>query len=371
MMTSPRIAIVHERLTEIAGSEHVVEQLATEWPDATVHVPFADPAGIAPILRGRVVTGPLDRVYRASGRRSYAPLLPLVPAALRHIDVSGSDAVIISHHAMALSAVHSAGTIPTVAYVHSPARWAWDPAMRAGEASGIAGKSAIAALAAVARRAESTAAPKITTVVANSTEVSARIKRWWNRDSVVVHPPVDTERYSFDPAVEREDFFLLAGRLVPYKRPEIAIVAAKKAGVKLVVAGSGRLADECKKLAGPKTLFLGRVSDEEMLSLQRRATALIMPGVEDFGIVPVEAMGCGTPVLAVDEGGALDTVIPGLSGQLVANGDDETLTDNFASAMTSFDPGSYSHQAISDHAQQFSRAHFRASMRDIVEQLTS
>lgn len=366
-MTSPRIALVHERLTEIAGSEHVVEQLATQWPEATLHVPFADPAAIAPILQGRVITGPLDRLYSATGRKSYAPLLPLVPSALRRIDFSGADAVVISHHAMALSAVHNTGSIPTIAYVHSPARWAWDPAMRAGEASGVAGKSALALLAGVARRAESTAAPKITTVVANSTEVACRIKRWWDRDAVVVHPPVDTERYSFEPAVERDDFFLLAGRLVPYKRPEIAIAAAKKAGVTLMVAGSGRLADECRRIAGPETVFLGRVSDDEMLSLQRRAKALIMPGVEDFGIVPVEAMGCGTPVLAVDEGGALDTVIPDLSGALIRNGSDDVLIDNFAAALSTFDAGTYDHRAISDHAQQFSRANFRNSMREIVE----
>ncbi|PXW35285.1 UNVERIFIED_CONTAM: glycosyltransferase involved in cell wall biosynthesis [Williamsia faeni] len=358
---------MHERLTEIAGSEHVVEQLAHEWPKSKLFVPFADPAAVNNILRDRVITGPLDHLYRATGRRSYAPLLPLVPTALRRIDYGDVDAIIISHHAMALSAVRNAGSTPTIAYVHSPARWAWDPAMRAGEASGIAGKSALSLLARIARRAESTAAPKITTVVANSTEVADRIRRWWNRESTVVHPPVDTERYSIDPNAVRDDFFLLAGRLVPYKRPEIAIAAAEQAGVRLIVAGSGRLADDCRKLAGPTTVFLGRVTDAEMLSLQRRAQALLMPGVEDFGIVPVEAMGCGTPVLAVDEGGALDTVIPGLSGELIPNGSDDALIDALAAAMSAFDAKEYDHNAISDHAQQFSRANFRKSMRDIVE----
>jgi glycosyltransferase involved in cell wall biosynthesis len=363
------VALVHERLTEVAGSEHVVEQLATEWPSAPLYVPFADPAAVAPILQGRVHTSALDNIYRLTGRRSYAPLLPLVPTVLRHTDFGDAQVVIISHHAMALSAVHSAGGIPTVAYVHSPARWAWDPAMRAGEASGIAGKSALAALAAVARRSESTAAPAITTVVANSTEVADRIKRWWNRESVVIHPPVDTERYSMDDSVAREDFFLLAGRLVPYKRPEIAILAAKAAGVRLVVAGTGRLMDECRRLAGPETTFLGRVTDEQMLSLQRSARALIMPGVEDFGIVPVEAMGCGTPVVAVDEGGALDTVVPGLSGSLITNAADDELIANLASALAAFDAAEYDHHAISAHAQKFSRAAFRQSMRELVEPL--
>ncbi|GGF12777.1 glycosyltransferase [Williamsia phyllosphaerae] len=361
----PSIAIVHERLTEVAGSEHVVEQLAVRWPTASVYVPFANPEAVVPVLRGRVHTTGLDRLHRAIGRRSYAPILPLVPMALRRLDFGDVDAVVISHHALALSAVH-ATEVPTVAYVHSPARWAWDRQMRAGEASGMAGKSALAALAAVARRTESGAAPRVTSVVANSTEVAARIKRWWNRDSVVVHPPVDTDRYTPDTTVEREDFFLLAGRLVPYKRPDIAVRAAAQAGVRLVVAGDGRQADLCRSIAAPDTEFLGRVSDDDMLSLQRRARALVMPGVEDFGIVPVEAMACGTPVIAVGAGGACDTVVEGLSGELVRVGADPALVDGFARAMATFDSSYYSSADIRTHAEKFSRVAFRESMAQVV-----
>ena len=278
-----------------------------------------------------------------------------------------SVVVIISHHAFALSATHAAGDIPTIAYVHSPARWAWDAEMRAGEASGLPGRAALAALAAVARRAESTAAPKVTTVVANSTEVADRIRRWWGREAVVVHPPVDTERFTVDPHVRRGDFFLLAGRLVPYKRPDLAVRAAGEAGVPLVVAGSGRWRELCEELAGPGTEFLGRVDDEQMTDLQRRARALIMPGVEDFGIVPVEAMASGTPVIAVGEGGALDTVVPGLSGQLVPPGTDDEVVDGLAAAMRSFADGDYDVTRIAAHAGTFSRAEFRRSMRRVVD----
>ncbi|SIR63398.1 glycosyltransferase [Williamsia sterculiae] len=369
-MNASRVALVHERLTEIAGSEHVVEQLAIEWPDARLYVPIADDAAVVDVLKGRVEVTGLDRLHRMIGRRSYAPLLPMVPTVLRRRDFGDVDAVIISHHAFALSAVHAAGDIPTVAYVHSPARWAWDPAMRAGEASGAAGKTALAGLAAVARKTESDAAHRITKVVANSTEVAERIRRWWGRESVVVHPPVNTERFVLDPGTRRGDHFLLAGRLVPYKRPDLAVRAARLAGVKLKVAGSGRLQELCEGLAGPETEFLGRVSDATMLEAQRTARALIMPGVEDFGIVPVEAMACGTPVIAVGEGGSLDTVVPGLSGELVDNGSDDAVVERLAAAMRGFADTDYDPRRIADHAATFSQANFRRAMREVVDSVT-
>lgn len=366
MNSAPTIAIVHERLTEFAGSEQVVEQIAAEWPDARIHVPIAAPGSDRGAMRGRAVVTGVDRAHRLIGRRSHAALLPLFIPAFKRMDVGDVDAVVISHHCAAVSAVHATDK-PTVAYVHSPARWAWDPAMREGEASGFAGRTALTGLAALIRRAEASGAPKLTTIVANSSEVAARIRRWWDRDATVVHPPVNTDLYTLDDSVGREDFFLLAGRLVPYKRPDLAIAAARAAGVPLVVAGEGRMLADCRALAGPETTFLGRVSDEEMLSLQRRARALLMPGIEDFGIVPVEAMACGTPVIATGAGGALDSVVPGLSGQLVTPGSDSEIIDGFAAALRSFEAGEFDAGQVRKHAEQFSPARFREQMRAVVE----
>ncbi|WP_328352160.1 glycosyltransferase [Mycobacterium sp. NBC_00419] len=366
MNSAPTIAIVHERLTEFAGSEQVVEQLAAEWPSARIHVPIAAPGSDRGALQGRAAVTPVDRVHRLIGRRSHAVLLPLFIPAFKHMDFGDVDAVVISHHCAALSAVHATDR-PTVAYVHSPARWAWDPAMREGEASGFAGRTALTGLAALIRRAEAQAAPKVTQIVANSSEVAERIRRWWGRDSAVVHPPVDTDLYTPDDTVEREDFFLLAGRLVPYKRPDLAVAAAKAAGVRLVVAGEGRMLAACQAVAGPETTFLGRVSDQEMLDLQRRARALLMPGIEDFGIVPVESMACGTPVIATGAGGALDSVVPGVSGQLVAPGSDTELVAGFADALRTFESTQFDGKQVRKHAEQFSHARFREQMRAIVE----
>jgi glycosyltransferase involved in cell wall biosynthesis len=363
-----RVALVHERFTEVAGSEQVVEQLCAQWPDARVHVPIARASGIPDGLSTAPETTWLDRVYHLSGERTYAPLMPLMPRVFRHMSIRDVDAVIISHHAFATQAamVTSAATI---AYVHSPARWAWDATLRGGEAGGRMGSMALTMLAATARRAELAAAPRLDRVLANSAAVAERIDRWWHRDdAVVVHPPVDTEAFTPDPSVDKEDFFLLAGRLVPYKRPDVAIAAANAAGVRLVVAGDGRSSDYCRSLAGPTVTFLGRVSHEHLVGLHRRARALVMPGLEDFGIVPVEAMACGTPVLALAAGGALDSVLPSVTGQLIPAGrSDDDLIANFAAAMRDFDNSDHDPVLTRKHAETFSRRAFRDRMQEVVD----
>ena len=359
---SPRIAVVHERFTEFAGSEQVVAQLAELWPSATVSSPVVDPTVLPQELRGRVTGTALSRLLRPGG--GYAHLLPALPVAMRHLDLGDPDVVVASHHAFADQVVH-ATSAPVVAYVHSPARWVWDPQMRAGEIGGRIGGAGLAAFAAAYRSRDRAAAQRLTSVLANSHAVADRIREWWGRDADVVHPPVDTEWYSPDSSVSREDFFLLAGRLVPYKQPALAVQAARMAGVRLVVAGDGRSRAECEALAGPGTEFVGRVSDTELRSLFRRASAVLMPGVEDFGIVPVEAQACGTPVIATGAGGALDSVVPGRTGQLVEPGE-HGLVDRWAATLAGFDPSQYDTAAIRRHAEGFSRAVFRQRMDEQV-----
>ena len=361
-----RVAIVHERLTEVAGSEQVVAQLATQWPDAQVTIPIVDPR-VDIAFTDRVVSGSLSDPYRRLGYRSYVPLLPLVPSWLRRRELASADVVIISHHAFGVAAAHAAGTTPSVAYVHSPARWAWDEEMRKGEAASLPARAALDLLSRLAIANERRSAGRVTTVVASSSAVAERIERHWQRTARVVHPPVDTDFYRPDPAEPIEDYFLLAGRLVPYKRPELAIRAAAAAGVRLVVAGEGRAAQRCMALPeSDGVTFLGRVPNDEFRRLQRRAKALVMCGEEDFGIVPVEAMACGTPVVALGVGGVLDSVDDGETGHLIQPGDDAEVVDRFAAALASFDRSRFDPNVIRLRAERFSRHVFRQAMADVV-----
>lgn len=358
---SARVAIVHERFTEFGGSERVVEELHALWPNAPVFVPICERATLRPALAGADIrVSALGRLHRPGG--SYAPLLPLLPAAMGRFDLREFDVVVTSHHAFANRIRVRPGT-PIVSYTHTPARWLWEAGMRRRE-SGRVGRPALEVFAATQRPLDRRAAARLHTVVANSHHVAARIERWWGRPAHVVAPPVDVDRFTPDPADERDDFFLLAGRLVPYKQPEVAVEAATRAGVRLVVAGEGRSRAACEAVAGPAVEFLGRVDDDTLLELFRRCRAALMPGEEDFGIVPVEAQACGAPVVALATGGALDTVIDNVTGRLYPAGDDPVAA--LAVQLRTFDPSQFDPARIREHALRFSPAAFGRAMTRIV-----
>jgi glycosyltransferase involved in cell wall biosynthesis len=362
-MDGHRLAIVHERFTELGGSERVVAALRSIWPDAAVFAAIADPQVTAALGGGPVNTSPLQALYGGGSR--YAHLLPLLPAAMASLDLRDFDVVITSHHAFANRARPPAGAI-MVSYIHTPARWIWDARLRGHEAAGRVGAAALAAFAISQRGADRRAAQRPQTVVANSRHVAERVRRWWGRRASVIAPPVDTD--FFTPASGgRQPFFLLAGRLVPYKRPEVAVAAATRAGVRLVVAGEGRARRQCEEVAGRGVEFLGTVDNETLRHLMRTTQALVHPGEEDFGITAVEAQACGTPVIARAVGGVLDTVVDGVTGVLYPAGTDEV--GELASALARFDGHPFTASAIRCHAEQFSLPRFQRAFSELVEGL--
>jgi glycosyltransferase involved in cell wall biosynthesis len=305
-----QVAIVHERITEYAGSERVVEELHALWPDAPVHVPILDRRQVPPALENADLrTSGLQAIYR--GGRTYAHLLPLLPLAMSRFRLEPAKVVIASHHAFA-NRVQPPTDATLVSYTHTPARWMWDTDMLMNEPGGPIGQGMLKAFAASQRPRDAAAAHRVDLLVVNSAYVARRAAEWWGRsDAVVVHPPVDVDYFTVDPTVAREDFFLLAGRLVPYKRPEL-----------------------------------------------RSCTALLLPGKEDFGILAVEAQACGTPVIAVREGGYLETVLPDVTGVLYEPGPNEIGA--LADAIRSFQPGSFDPAVIRRHAEKFAPTAFRA-----------
>lgn len=372
-----RVGIAHERFTDVAGSEHVVEQLAWVWPDAPVLVPFARKSGIPDINPARVRTSALQRVYPVLKGRSYAPLLPAVPAALRAVvarehRASPLDALVISHHAFAVAAAQR--DIPSLAYVHSPARWAWDRKFLKGETDSRAGQAALRVLGTLARRNEKKHVGRLDAIVANSGAVRQRIRDWWGRDAEIIHPPVDVEYFTPGPdSPARGDYFISVGRLVPYKRVDIAARAAVRAGVKIVIVGEGRDSGRVSAIAQqhPELVDMrGFLPTAEVRSLIQGARGLLMPGEEDFGIVPVEATACATPVIALAKGGALDSVVDGETGVLVPEGTSEEETvANFADAMAAFGADRFDRSRLLEHAAGFSRAEFRRKMELAVSAL--
>jgi glycosyltransferase involved in cell wall biosynthesis len=365
-----KTAIVHEKFTVYAGSERVVEQLHLLWPDAPIYTTVCDPETLGPILcDADVRTSPLQRLYR--GGDHYAHLLPLLPIAMRNIDLSGYDLVITSHHAFA-NRVRPRPGVPLVAYVHTPARWMWEPDTRRHEIGGAVGRAGLATFAATQRRADRRAAARLTAAVANSHSVADRIRRWWARDATVVAPPVDTDFFTPPPpGTATGDYFLVAGRLVPYKRPELAAAAASRAGVKLVVAGDGRARPAVEAAAGPTVEIVGRVDNEQMRELYRGCRALLFPGEEDFGIMPVEAQACGAPVIARAIGGALDTVVPERTGVLYAAGTDTEHVETLATVLRAFADDDFDRSVVRAHAENFAPARFRTGFAAAVAAATA
>lgn len=368
-MSRPSIAIVHERFTETGGSERVVEQLYALWPEATVHAALVDRTAVPPGLHDAdVQSSAIQPLYRGGGR--YAHLLPLLPAAISRLDVSHADVVIASHHAFA-NRVRPRSDAQLISYTHTPARWMWQRGFLSDEVGGPAGRLLLHGFARSQRRLDVAAAGRANLIVVNSRHVADRVRRWWGRDSTVVPPPVDIRRFTPDPRIDREDFFLFAGRLVPYKRPHVAAAAARRSGTRLVVVGDGRMRAAVEAAGGSSVQVLGRVDDETLVDLYRRCQAVLMPGEEDFGIIPVEAQACGTPVLARGVGGARDSVVPGVTGHLYPAVDGAGEVDALVDAIRSFDAGAYDPATVRAHAEGFSadafRARFGEAVRGLVE----
>jgi glycosyltransferase involved in cell wall biosynthesis len=365
-MRPPRVAIVHERFTELGGSERVVEQLHSLWPHATVHTTILDRTVLPPgLVDANMRASPLQKLYR--GGRDYGHLLPFFPAAVARIDVGDVDLVIASHHAFA-NRVRLPRGCRFVSYTHTPARWLWDPSLRALE-GGIVARTVLDAFARTQRGPDRAAARRPDMIVVNSAHVAERVRSWWGRAAEVVHPPVDTERFSPDASIRRDDFFLLAGRLVPYKRPEVAALAARRAGVRLVIAGEGRSRSAVEQASGEGVEILGEVDDDMLVDLYRRCAALVMPGVEDFGLVPLEAQACGTPVIALRAGGAIESVVDGVTGVLYTpRAADEV--EVLAQALATFDPARFDTAVIRSHAERFSVERFRVAISELLERLS-
>jgi glycosyltransferase involved in cell wall biosynthesis len=359
---------VHDWLTGMRGGEKVLDALCALCPDARIFTLLHVPGAVSGRIAGQPLhTSFVQRLPRAS--RWYRQYLPLFPAAVESFDLDAFDLVISSSHC-AVKSVVAPGRARHLCYCHSPMRYAWDQfdAYFGPERLGRASRLARAALRPLARWDAATSG-RPDRYVANSQYVARRIRRYYNRSAAVVAPPVDTVFYT-PAAGGPEPYLLVVSALVPYKRLDIAIHAARSAGLPLKIAGEGTDRARLEALAGPEVEFLGRATDENVRELYRGATAVLLPGEEDFGIVPVEAQACGRPVIALARGGALETVVDGETGVLV----DSTAPDAWADAVRRVRDGADSGRAfdparIRAHAEQFSRERFLTAMAAEIDAL--
>ncbi|HEX9107764.1 MAG TPA: glycosyltransferase, partial [Longimicrobiales bacterium] len=303
-----RVAIVHDWLTGMRGGERVLEGMLDVFPDAEIFTLFHRRGSVS----GRIEARPIHTSFlQALAGERYRRLLPLFPLALERLRPHGYDLVLSSSHCVA-KGVRSEDA-PHLCYCHTPMRYAW------GELGAyLTGARALlrlpaAPLAAALRRWDASTTGRVDAFLANSANVRQRIRRCYGRAASVLHPPVDVAR--FGARRKPEDFYLVLGALVPYKRVELAIAACARLRRRLVVAGDGPELARLRRMATGDVALLGRVSDDEAAQLLARCRALLFPGADDFGITPVEAHAAGTPVIARGAGGALETV----SGPLVTS----------------------------------------------------
>lgn len=353
--------VCHEWFAALGGSDRVAARLA-DVVEADVVYTFALDTSTTERLgvQRPVVT------WRFGGwaarHRRFQWLLPLMPLVWRCLDLSGASQVVTSSHAC-VNAVRTPGAHRT-SYCHTPMRYAWEWRLEAARAPRFA-RPALPAVAAVLRWADRRWSRRVDTYLANSRFVAERIRRAYGREAAVVHPPVDLGRWQPPDglAAASRRAFVVAGRLVAYKRADLAVRAATAAQVPLVVAGDGPELPKLRHLAGSTITFEVDPDDERLVELVRDARALVFPGVEDFGILPVEAQACGTPVIARAQGGAVETVVDGVTGTLI----DSDELGAWTTALVRFDESAYDPGAMRRSAERFSSEEFDRQLRDMFE----
>ncbi|HWK11731.1 MAG TPA: glycosyltransferase, partial [Vicinamibacterales bacterium] len=344
----------------------VLEAIAELYPSAAIHSLLHVRGSVSRRLEQQSRRRSFVQWLPGAGRH-YRNYLPLFPTAIEQFDFDQCDLVISTSHCAAKSVVVP-GRARHICYCHSPMRYAWDQfgsyfgPRQVGETRSRLLRPVLARMA----RWDRDTAGRVDRYVANSHYVAGRIGRYYNRRSSVVHPPVDTGFYTPDPARTPEPFFLAVSALVPYKRLDLAIRAIARVGGTLTVVGRGPEELRLRSLAdsiGADVTFAGWLSDEEIRDLYRRSRAVLMPGVEDFGMVPVEAQACGRPVVALAEGGALDSVVDGVTGILV----EEASVEAFADALNDASTRSFDYAVIRRHAESFGKARFQSEFRAVVD----
>lgn len=364
-----RVALIHDWLLGMRGGEKVLDALAQMFPQAELYTLLADRTAITPALaKLKLHTSWLQKLPGV--KRYYRKLLPWMPGAIERFDVSGFDLVISSSHCVAKGVKVPAG-VPHLCYCHTPMRYAWHLQElyleRVPKLLRPVAQSQLMKL----REWDRKTAQGVTQFIANGRTVQQRIKEVYGRDSIIIHPPVDTAFFVPDNTCKREEYYLVVSALAPNKRVDLAIQACQQMGRRLVIIGSGEESTRLQRLAGPGTTLLGWCSDETIREHLQHCRALLFPGEEDFGMVPLEAQACGTAVIAYGIGGATETVVPIGKKEPTGVWFDEPSVPSLVAAIELFEREGKSIHTIScrTNAEQYGTERFVKLMREAIHQL--
>jgi glycosyltransferase involved in cell wall biosynthesis len=360
-----RVALVHDWLTGMRGGEKCLEVLCELFPEADLFTLIYLPERVSPIIRRMKVQA--SWINRLPGiRRYYRYCLPLFPGAIEKFNLEGYDLVISSSHCVA-KGIFSRRALH-IAYIHSPMRYIWDQHdAYFGPGDSWLSRTGMSLWRRYLQHWDVRSSERVDYFISNSNNVAAKIQTLYGRQAAVIHPPVDAERFRL--GERQEPYYLIVSALVPYKQIDIAIAAFNRLKLPLKIAGDGPMRGKLEKMARPNVEFLGWVDDRTLPTLYASCQAVIFPGEEDFGIVPLEAQASGRPVIAYGKGGALETILPldnrGLAtGVFFRESGPESLIEAvriFQQNRRRFDPA-----AIRRHACRFSRGRFKVQIGDYI-----
>lgn len=360
-----RIAIVHYWLVSMRGGEKVLEALLELFPEADLFTHVYAPEAVSSIIRAHKVTTSFIQKLPFS-RRCYRKYLPLMPLALEQLDLRGYDLVISSESGPAKGVLTDADALH-ICYCHTPMRYLWDFYQEYLEQNGPVTRFFFRLCASRLRIWDALSAQRVDHFVANSCNVAKRIAKHYRRSSEVIYPPVNSRFFVPQDGLYplAEDYYLYVGQLTAYKHADIAVRACTETGRRLVVIGEGEEHKKLVRMAGPTVSFTGRPDQETLRRYLQRCQALIFPGEEDFGIVPLEAMAAGRPVIAYAGGGALETVTHGKTGVLFP----EKTVASLCEALDDFERGLYSFDPVllTREAERFSAARFKKEFREVID----
>lgn len=350
------IALVHDWLTGFAGAERVLEQIASLYPQADIFTSVVDYSKIGGLKTEKIKTTFLQKIPLSRRKRQF--FVPLMPLAFESLNLSKYDLVISNTSSMAKGVMTKVET-PHICYCHTPTRYLWEPELDSRASDSRLKRYINNRL----QKWDLAAAMRPDYYFANSKNIQEKIWKYYRRKSQVIYPPVDVGRFKIYPKNQIKDYYLSVGRLIPYKKVDLAVKAFNDLKKPLYIVGEGPEMSKLKKMAKGNIKFLGKVSDEEQVSIYGQAKAFVFPANEDFGLVPVEAMASGRPVIAFHAGGAMETVTEGITGTFFKEQSPQCLIET----VREFNPDKYQPERLRQKAMDFNEASFRINFKSAVD----